>query len=317
MADNIVSLVTRRSGMTQAELANELGVSRAQITKWKNGDDLPPQRRAQMLELISMSEEEFDWLPFTTNPEEIPKWIAYLRGVPCEGYEYFRHGGIEDFMLPGILAELRRHSIKIPVSVPTEDEDDEEDSFYCLLIDVFSGAGRLAYFTQKYIGYDQFCTHLMNLDTCLVGLSLAHIDTETYAHLIEDISAFRERSFAVRVMANEIIHELCRDIIAAGRPIAADYFGMVNRAPDDLVDEEDDDPYFFPKTSLYFSYPEATLSKQIIELREIVFELHRKIDCLLTPHMKIALEPGITITKPFYPQRPDERSTSKPDETNT
>lgn len=301
MTENIINLVTRRSGMTQAELAIKLGVSKSQITKWKTGDDLPPQRRTQMLELIAMTDEEADWLPFASSPEEIDRWTRYLRDVPCEIFDYFSAVGMEDFMLPQILHELSRHSIKIPMTAPVDEDPDDEGSFYYLLMDAFDGAGRLAHFIGKHIDYDETLSeHLLDLDTCIFGLALAHIDKETFEDWIEDMSVFNERAHHNRTEAIGHIEALCKDLRAAGKPIPADYFGLVNMKPEDLVSDDEGDSPIFPKTSSYFSHAEITLQRQIIDLREIVFELHRKVDCLLTPEMKTALEPGISITKPFF-----------------
>lgn len=95
MATNVfakrVSQLREAFGLTQAQLADKVGVSREQVVRWESGKNAaPPGRVADLCEALGIDEEQFwdpNWLP-GKNGEPDPLDEPYDSLTHIEGLEH-------------------------------------------------------------------------------------------------------------------------------------------------------------------------------------------------------------------------------------
>lgn len=309
--ENLIALAINKAGLTQAGISRKLGVSKTQVSKWNAGERIPYDREDQLLSIIGMSREEVTWMPFVKDSKEIADWVRYFTELQSEEFMYLELMDlVENEQVSHIMECLQQFSVKIPSTPPMEDlEDGELCDFSQLIYEALDRAGRLVFWVKKNINYHEHdeADICCNLEFCCLELALTHLNTEMYGNLIESESRFREKRYEAQNEARGYLTSYCELLKEKGMPIGVDYFEILSDPPERIVDE--DDVYEMPFSNIadYYSHPEREILKGQRYLRDVLYELHRKIDCLLTDDMKTALDSGISITKPFFPYPPENK----------
>jgi|GEM_PF-2078994 len=79
---NLVEYITNKGTYSQADLARELNVSRAQITKWKAGECLQHDRQTQPMKLAGLFDTvSEEWAMFAETQENAEAWYTYFRAL--------------------------------------------------------------------------------------------------------------------------------------------------------------------------------------------------------------------------------------------
>ena len=51
MTTNIIDYIIKNKGLRQKDIAENLNVSKAQVSKWKSGEHIPHERREELLSI--------------------------------------------------------------------------------------------------------------------------------------------------------------------------------------------------------------------------------------------------------------------------
>lgn len=78
---NIIDYLVNQVGMSQVEIANKLKVNRAQITKWKKGDYVPPERESELMKLAGLFGDDFKYAIKVGSRENNDNWISLVRDI--------------------------------------------------------------------------------------------------------------------------------------------------------------------------------------------------------------------------------------------
>ena len=178
---NIIDIIISKTGMKQMDIAKKLGVSRAQVSKWKSGEDIPDNRREALNEMAGLFGDDTEWCLLTKTPENAENWIDFFVDYHEGCLEVDPCSNISDYpesWVPTILALFNKVGIKIPEIAPnlyTEDTDSddfdysEESSFYVLVKQYLESFAALINW------YDD---HILDIDISI--LDDVHYDFEAY-----------------------------------------------------------------------------------------------------------------------------------------
>lgn len=136
----LITLALQTLGCNQTQLADKLGVTRAQVTKWKNGEGMSLEKENKIKALIDLSEDdEPELIAMTNGVVQAKKWeklVAYLARSAEDGGEtgYITYPLQMDmgagFLTLQILSALKAAGTEIPKEFPkTLDFDLEEINF--------------------------------------------------------------------------------------------------------------------------------------------------------------------------------------------
>lgn len=249
--ENLIEYITTRKIYSQADLARELGVSRAQITKWKNGEYLPSERQTQLLKLAGLFDTvSAEWAMFAGSEKNADAWYSYffaiwedmewgdsLRDLSADAPEiYFWH----------VLDELLALGADIPQTAPSSiwecEEDCERTALASCLFAVIETWGQLYDWMDhvfEFTDVDQTAEcELFELTEDLrwiaSGIAIEEVDQELLSAIgceqpQVQLHVEKSRKDAARRLA-----ELCSIRIKHGLPITSDYFQLLTLPAIDL-----------------------------------------------------------------------------------
>lgn len=74
----LIEVVLKYTGWKQNELAKRLKVSETQITKWKQGENMPSERERQIRKLANITTCHTDWADSAGSAESLKKWRNFI-----------------------------------------------------------------------------------------------------------------------------------------------------------------------------------------------------------------------------------------------
>ena len=80
-SSSLIELAVSAQGCTQRELALRLGVSPAQISKWKNGEHISFAMTDKLSELACLDDLDPDFDFLAGSKEEAKKWVKLIRAI--------------------------------------------------------------------------------------------------------------------------------------------------------------------------------------------------------------------------------------------
>jgi transcriptional regulator with XRE-family HTH domain len=197
---NVVSFLTKELGCTQKELAAQLGVSQAQVSKWKKGEHPSFSMREKMGALIGLPEDvDFDVVVLAGSVRMAQNWtllalrlVEYAKDVAETGYSYFPCEDEPSLLTFHMLHGLTEAGAELPESVPEHVEKELRDGLgdFDSSLDDFPLSGWVSAwfdnvmnvygFYQAYIEYplydleDHGCADdFDDFQPCLMNLALA------------------------------------------------------------------------------------------------------------------------------------------------
>lgn len=138
---DLVNLALKMLNCNQKELANRLGVSQTQISKWKNGEHMSYEMGKKFREILSIGEKDPSFILKSGSIENATKWdhlIHYLAEMAYEGAEtgYNTYPLLDelDLLSASVFDTLAEMGISIPAIFPEElslnyeiDGDEEQE----------------------------------------------------------------------------------------------------------------------------------------------------------------------------------------------
>lgn len=280
---NIIKYIIENTGLRQKDIADHLGVSGAQVSKWKSGEPINYEKAKVLTELAGLFTENVEWVALVKTKENAEAWCDYIH-LLNEGVD--RPSALldddPDIYAPNILLQLAEAGIPIPAKPPSIDPRNSEETLGVLgdfLYEVLNKYGKYALWYEMYLmpveDLDSVSV-FADFDHYAIPLALGHIDED-----IEEVGADLNRcALYVKTMQEEAsseIRKLCRALVRAGHPLLEDYFAYVTDSPDDL---EDMCKSSENEIENYLSYGERRVLAENILIQESLKKLHKKIDAL-------------------------------------
>ncbi|WP_194868528.1 helix-turn-helix domain-containing protein [Pseudoalteromonas sp. PPB1] len=231
-AKALIPLALERLECNQTELANKLGVSRAQVTKWKNGEFMSLEMEKSLLKMIGLEEGDIPELIILVGGEEqVKKWSLLVEFEASRALDNSETGyhtypleiyGDARYLTFSILSTLNSAGAEIPRAFPTEldfdyrtalDTDNhtewervleilEANPYSSLVGRCFNVLTDLYGFYLAYMddAMDSLIdvkgfsdSGIENIEPCLIELALAKVEGQT--SVCKDIERFRRKTF--------------------------------------------------------------------------------------------------------------------------
>jgi transcriptional regulator with XRE-family HTH domain len=310
---NVVNYILDNKIMRQIDLANELGVSRGQISKWNKEETIPHAREKELLKIAGLFGYDFEWAYLTKTEENGNAWIKYVREVnrsldtPCVNLTDSPEVPTKFF-----LKNLKEFDICIPEISPIVANLDSDFNFssenkfeylFKLLIRQYS---HLSNWVHNNVVIEDVW-EIESLHDAYAEIEHASTIDIAIANLSEDIitgangslEKFRSFSLQARYTARKNIKNLLHEMTESKIPFKANYFDFIDKGSDGL-EIEDEYHQLFESNRIegYFSYAEKETIRRSGHIRTLLEELHIKIDFLLPEDAKKILNEQLELTKP-------------------
>lgn len=313
---NIIGYITARTGLKQKDLAEQLGVSKAQISKWKAGEYISLEKREKLNEIAGLFGDDPEWAILVKTEENSQAWYEYFRQLndEAEGYAGYQFEDEPEVYVRSILLLLSRLGIDVPPAPPSSTEstgeeidiDEEMEPLDALLWDFLRNYGHLVQWWERYIQ----CTD--HPDLWEIQLDLLHCAPEIALNNISpDVreaagikskkfnSCFRETVSDAR----NRIHRLCAEMNELRIPFVADYFAFLHEDPEVLEDEVFFGDVMGDSTEKLLPFGERTILLEARKTNQLLMELHAKVDSLLSSETKDALRKKLRWARPDEKER--------------
>lgn len=256
---NLVEYITNKGAYSQADLARELNVSRAQITKWKAGECLPHDRQAQLMKLAGLFDTvSEEWAMFAETQENAEAWYTYFRAL-VEDLEWGvslcdLSSDTPEIYFWHILEELLDLGAEIS-SVAPETRWEGEDEYNltplasCLTA-IFETWGQLYDWmdvTLEFDDLDDTVTYELfevveDLRWIASGIAIEDVEQELLTAIGCDPAKIQSHVEQSRKKAATRLAEICNIRIKHGLPITDDYFQLLTVPAIELAES----PWFRP-----------------------------------------------------------------------
>jgi transcriptional regulator with XRE-family HTH domain len=298
---NIIDFIIKKKKMKQTDIAKELGVSRAQISKWKSGEDIPIKRMKSLSEMAGLFGDDFEWCLLVKTPENAESWIRFFSGyhdgyldvTPCHLLS-----DAPEIYVPPILLLFDKVGIKIPEIAPRlygeGDEGDEEDEgedvdFRDLVHQYLESYAALINYNRQNIGElsdnDDVFENVLGIEYYIGDYALENVGRGILDKLGADHSIVAKVVSEARKNISKLIKEIVEIQIKNNRPIMKDYYNLLKNDPYDLADEELAGIYkgLTVDSSIESLLPlfERTVLGHVKLQTKLLEELHDKLDLLL------------------------------------
>ncbi|MET4695212.1 helix-turn-helix domain-containing protein [Endozoicomonas lisbonensis] len=283
MKNNIIDHIIRNTGLNQRDLANELEVSSAQISKWKSGDPIPSDRREQLNKIIDFSGTDSEWAVIAKTKDNSQAWVAYMKHkdeathvIPYELREFMC---MMDY--PALLKQMYSFGVPIPNSALkiNEAKDTSFDSF-------------VSEFFKKYLVLAAWYDHVVFSDInlvdelfmephevrdCLAGVALNNISRDLIIELGTDMDFF-DRNMKDHIDETILkLNIMCNQIVLKGLPLVADYFDIVNKTVDEISQEIPVLKIDKKTVKDYMGYGNLMILKELERQSKLLEKIHHKL----------------------------------------
>ncbi len=302
---NLIDYITNKGGYNQADLAQKLGVSRAQITKWKRGEYLPLERQEQLMKLAGLFETVSEgWAMFAETKENADAWYQYFRELwkDLEWGDSLRDLSNDEpaLYLWHVLEELLDLGAEIPAIAPESQwEGGDEDTCEltplarCLTA-VFETWGQLYDWmdsTLEFSDVDDTAEYelfdvVQDLRWISSGIAIEDIESDVLTATGCDPAKIQAHVEQSRKKAADRLAEICSIRIKHRLPITADYFQLLTSPSIDLAEaswfcRSADSRHAGEAIKSYLSYGETQLLSHQEYQSMMLQQLDRKLDRLL------------------------------------
>jgi len=293
MAINIIEYITKNKGLKQQDIAEKLGVTTGQISKWKKGEYISADRRRELNKLGDLFSDNLDWTLISKTKENADAWFAYINWYSDEYNREIEDEG--DFFIPYIFTCLSDLGAKIPDKAPSVSEMDSDNyeltSFDSVITDLLYSYAILVQWNDKIISerdfddlWDYFCEIASNaLNVAMINVSMVGKSNLLAIGIKENIlDQYINKS---KKNIRRCIKNLLLQFNEKGLPITKDYYLIIDQDTEWLDDEM---MFSSNRNNIleHLSYADRNLletQKYGIELLE---SLNRKVDTLLSEENK-------------------------------
>jgi len=257
-SSSLVELALAAQGCTQRELAMKLGVSAAQISKWKNGEHISFDMEKKLSELAGIEDMDSNFVALAGSIDDARKWIKlirYLADVAECSAETGYHTAplVEDvgddncLLFWNTFSVLQDLGISIPWPFPKDlelciagDADDSEaiweNEIASLIYNMFKSLTNVYGFYAAFMSdlvfddeLDLFDTPAWELEYALLGVAASKLDIDK-----EKIPGFEQFKWKVESEVGGMVKFLKERAFRAGVPLRAELMDLVIKSHEEL-----------------------------------------------------------------------------------
>ncbi|WDP91098.1 MAG: helix-turn-helix transcriptional regulator [Desulfobacter sp.] len=286
---NIIEYIIKTKGLKQKDLADMLKVSRAQISKWKSGEHIPPRRKDELMVLADLFTENPEWAVFVKNKKDSDAWINYVtllneqydgntKSVDIESHP-------EEFV-PKIILFLSNIGIAVPQKKPSTKKIKEGGSltnFELLLLDYIKIYEVLTGWCATYMSslHDAVADIEDDIYNYMINYALCFTNSDVLGVNGADLSSVQSHNEMTKINLYKKIEYMCSIMRDENISFRTDYFNLLNLSIAQLKGEEEaplcqghDD------LELFLPYQDKLILRKIQRMELTINDLHNKIDFL-------------------------------------
>ncbi|MEO2218732.1 helix-turn-helix transcriptional regulator [Chromobacterium vaccinii] len=288
---SLVELALSAQGCTQKALALRLGVSPAQISKWKNGEHISFEMSEKLSTLAGLDDLDPDIVLLAGSKANAKKWvklIRYLADLAECGAEtgYKTAPLVEDVdddncvLFWNTFHVLQEMGVNIPQPFPeelgaciAEDDDDEGEAIWdnkiaSLIYDMFKSLTNVYGFYAAFVSdlvfddeLDLFGTPAWELDAALLSLAASKLNLDE-----NKVPGFPSFKHKVESEVTEMVAYLKERAFRAGIPLRAELMDLVFDSHDELGQTAEARSLGFDKSRLH---PDIYMDELLTGMRVI------------------------------------------------
>lgn len=233
---NLIERTLKSTNLSQVQLAEKLGVSPAQISKWKKGDTIPDERKLELKGLM--------------NEESVPQPLKNLFMEIKDNYLDDDEGLFADSFdetVETLVSQMEAIGVVIPwqyleKSSSFETRDDSNENFANLVHDLLRNTQALEQWYEMFImdmdapgqlfelGEDirQWFTHLAWKEVSPDTLEMLGIDTYQLSINLESVACYLRSD----------IYDYCQELNATNTAFKTDYHILLGKEPRAMAEAE-------------------------------------------------------------------------------
>ncbi|GGY29947.1 helix-turn-helix domain-containing protein [Paludibacterium paludis] len=290
-SSSLVELALSALGCTQKALALRLGVSPAQISKWKNGEHISFEMSEKLSELAGLDDLDPNIVLLAGSKEDAKKWVKLIRYLAdlaeCNAETGYNTAPlVEDVdddncvLFWNTFHVLQEMGVNIPQPFPeelwaciAEDDDDEGEAVWdnkiaSLIYDMFKSLTNVYDFYAAFVSdlvyddeLDLFDTPAWELDTALLSLAASKLDLDE-----NKFPGFPRFKHKVESEVTEMVAYLKERAFRAGIPLRAELMDLVFDSHDELGQTAEARSLGFDKSRLH---PDIYMDELLTGMRVI------------------------------------------------
>lgn len=251
---NLISHILTNTKMSQKDLAAAIGVSGAQISKWKSGEPIPFGRKGELMEIAQIP-SNFEVLELAGTEENIDQWIHHLRAdvVPCLEHgldDAFEDRDVAEENLLELLEIFQAFGLVKPYTAPQLIEHENGDisftqeAFHNIAYETLVNLSDIRFWINSFVSFSGYSRELGE-DYELTDLegqiqdesfqiAAMHIDIKNIPTISADAFESLKRQ-ARNNMAGLIQQYLLRLKLGSNRTPLVDLYDLVNISPNQLA----------------------------------------------------------------------------------
>lgn len=283
----LVELALKTLTCSQKALAEHLGVSPAQVSKWKKGEYMSDDMEKKMRELSGINTLDPDLVLLVGSSKQVMKWeklIKYIAETSLEnaetGYETEPLTDPDGLLCAETLRALNEMGVEIPQELPSEldvdfgdpDEDVEGDKiegnpFFSLISKIYRALNDVYGFYYAYIydlvydNDDELFDVGSEIESCLMLLAASKVD-------VNNAFATNFTMFKYRVTSDygRWLSQVKEIAFRKGYPLKAELLNLVYSSHDALGHEAEAESLGFNKSRLH---PDVYMNELLVGMRTI------------------------------------------------
>jgi transcriptional regulator with XRE-family HTH domain len=284
--EDMVQLALKTLSCTQKELALRLGVSQAQITKWKKKEYMSFDMDDKFREILNIGEKSPSFVLWAGSLQEANKWEKLIHLLAENaldsdetGYTAAPLADELDLVCGNLVSIFRKMGVDIPKEFPKEfeillsDQYDEEawdnvheNPYSSLIYDTFLSFNDVYGFYTAYISElmdddELLNTGAINIEPCLMDLAACKIEVD------EDLAP-NLKKFRYKVMKDyeEWINDVKNHAFRAGIPLRAELLDIVHRSHDEISLKAEEEGFGASSSRLH---PDIYMNELLVGMRII------------------------------------------------
>lgn len=269
-----VRLAVHTLKCTQKDLANQLGVSSTQISKWKKGEHMSTDMEKKFRDITQIGHYSPQLVEWTGSVENAEKWDRLIHFLAQQAMEDSETGYItrpltdeDGFLVEETIDVLNRIGFPSPLSFPKElnidgKNADHKEAFWeviennahCSVInDIYHALNDVYGFYIAYVDelvqnddLDVYSSEAINIQSSLISLAACKIEIDT--PIASNIKQFR---YKVQKDYENWLNQLKMMAFRAGIPLRAELLDMVYNTADQLSVAAEAESFDFNKSRIH------------------------------------------------------------------
>jgi transcriptional regulator with XRE-family HTH domain len=246
---NVIDYIVQNTDLKQKDIAEKLGVSRAQISKWKAGEFIPFQRHKDLNEIAGLFGNSFETAVLFKTEANYEAWVSYVVEL-SEYSDFYLSDQIEDepdlfiHSLISILSDLGFNIENFKPQVSNIIGEDKEivfsnlDTFIIQCIEHTSILHNWFYtFIEINGAFEDLHDEICELREGAQSIALKHIDEDLISAVGINPELLNNYLAELDSTVRKNLSVLCRFMNANGIPLMTDYFDYINKDMIYLADQ--------------------------------------------------------------------------------